>query len=170
MSVANYAWKTFKPSKYEVASIYPRRNASGYDRDARDDFKWSPLLGDTQIRLLRIHPGGPKDIISVSLRSVDLDDKPDFTAVSYSCRKQRTAYQWVRDIGKDMLARSWEQKSLQWPDISQKPETAPTESILCNGENLRITPAVQEVLTAFREERSTSEYWIDWICIHQRHV
>jgi hypothetical protein len=170
MSLTDYVWKTLKPSTHEVASVLPRSRVSGHDRVARDDFKWSPLLSDTQIRLLKINPGGPEDTVSVSLRNVDLDDKLDFTALSYTCRRQRTAYQWVRDTAKDMLIRSWKQKSLQRPNISQKPETVSTEFILCNGENLLVTPAVHEVLIALREKRSKSEYWIDGICIHQRHV
>jgi hypothetical protein len=45
-------------------------------------FVYSPL-GNDQIRLLRITPGNPEDVVSTSLATVSLLDAPPFEALSY---------------------------------------------------------------------------------------
>lgn len=134
------------------------------------DFEYSPLTGGRHIRLAKIQPGGSKDIISVSLRAVDLDDKPSFTALSYTCRKQRRGYQLGLDIAKETLTRSWKQKKFEFALPDAKPVVEYTEPILCNGGHFLVAPALHEVLKYFREKGSTREYWIDAICMHQRYA
>lgn len=133
----------------------------------RDDFKYSALASGTEIRLIRVHSGNTKDVVSVSLRTVDLEDKPIFTALSYTCRKQRRASEVGLGIAKETFARSWKEKKLKFAMPDEKPIVEYTESILCNEKNLLVTPALHEVLNYFREIGSTREYWIDAICMNQ---
>lgn len=168
MPVSDVVVNALLPSSHEWRSILPRVNSSGHDQRAQHDFSYSPLTGVLHIRLVRIHRGNAKDIISVSLRTIDLDDKPDFTALSYTWRKQRTAYQLGLDIAKESLTRSWKQKKFQFAVPDGKPVVELSEPILCNGKNVLVSPALWEVLSTFREKGSTREYWIDGICINQR--
>lgn len=130
-------------------------------------FEYRPLTGASQIRLVKIHSGSPKDIVKVSLRPVDLDEKPIFTALSYTCRKQRRASEVGLGIAKETFARSWKEKKFKFALPDGKPIVEYTEPILCNERNLLITPALHEILNYFREIESTREYWIDAICMNQ---
>lgn len=50
---------------------------------AKSTFVYPKRLSGRKIRLIRIQPGQGSDQLSVSLEEVDLDDHPDFVAISY---------------------------------------------------------------------------------------
>jgi hypothetical protein len=54
------------------------------------EYKYNPLLGPNQIRLLRLHPGTHFDQLLCSLQIASIEDAPDFEALSYVWGKPPT--------------------------------------------------------------------------------
>jgi hypothetical protein len=56
------------------------------------DVTYEPLQGPSHIRLLTLEPGSsPGSIVRCSLRCVDLGDRPEYTALSYTWKLDHTA-------------------------------------------------------------------------------
>ena len=149
-------------------------SAAGYlaalkpDGRTGHNFQYSHLEGPTSIRLLRIHPGGPEDIVSCSLRVVDLNHEPVYTALSYTWRKQRTILAAGAAIAKETIVASVKKRKYT-PSLPElKPPVELSELIHCDGKDLFVSPALHEILQSFRDKGTSREYWIDGICMNQR--
>lgn len=51
-------------------------------------YRYQRISGKTSIRLLELSPGLPRDILTVGIEEVDLEDKPSFEALSYEWREK----------------------------------------------------------------------------------
>lgn len=68
-----------------------------------------PPLKGTSIRLLTVAPGNANDILHCSLRVVDLDARPTYTAISYSWEKGQDAGESWSGLASDLRKQiSWE--------------------------------------------------------------
>src|SRR6195952_2236446 len=63
--------------------------------------EYTSLPGPSWIRLLNIEPGKPGSILRGSLRPVDLDEDPNYTALSYTWKQDPTLWQATISMAKD---------------------------------------------------------------------
>ncbi|KAF4944902.1 hypothetical protein FSARC_14548 [Fusarium sarcochroum] len=120
------------------------------------------------IRLLRIAAGGDGETIRCSLRAVNLDDNPTYTALSYAWRKHYTTIKSTAWMFWDMIQAGYRDEQMRWSSPNDEPVARPTKTIICNGGKLMIHANLYDGLLSFRRTRSTSEeYWMDAICINQ---
>ena len=111
----------------------------------KDVYSSLPLLKSTSIRLLRIHPQAEVDNIHCSLESVELSDKPQYVALSYT---------WGAPTPQAALEGMSDER--RFP-------------IICNEQELRVTENLFCFLrhTVRKEIAIRGRWWIDAICINQ---
>lgn len=100
-------------------------------------YKYEPLRGPDDIRLLDIHPGAAEDPIVISLRAASLSENPDFEALSYVWGDP-TATREVLCRGKND-----------------------------NGATLGVTANLFDALAQLRRPDRPRALWADAVCIHQ---
>ncbi|KAH8627395.1 hypothetical protein IG631_17163 [Alternaria alternata] len=132
------------------------------------DIEYQSLPGPTWIRLLKIEAASSSTIIRCSLRQIDLDSKPNYTALSYTWNQDTT---WLRAAY--FLIKSAIKDYRQGKDVKIKPmqntnELKRSHMVICNGRVTKIHPNMYNALVQLRR-RSVGEYWIDAICINQRY-
>lgn len=132
------------------------------------DTEYQPLPGPTWIRLLKIEAASSSTIIRCSLRQIDLDSKPIYTALSYTWNQDTT---WLRAAY--FLIKSAIKDYRQGKDVKIKPtqntsELKRSHMVICNGRVTKIHPNMYNALVQLRR-RSAGEYWIDAICVNQRY-
>ncbi|KAH9228571.1 hypothetical protein K456DRAFT_1900377 [Colletotrichum gloeosporioides 23] len=115
-------------------------------------YQYRPLSGPRCTRVIRLHPGTTKDpscLLSCDLVEIDLDDPPEYLALSYT---------WKGETPSEPLAIG----------------NARGNTSQAAGSQLLITPNCAAALTAFRKSlrrlinrRKSLTLWIDAICIDQ---
>ncbi|KAI4913049.1 uncharacterized protein J4E92_009921 [Alternaria infectoria] len=157
-----------------------------------ESYTYESLPMPSSIRILQIDPGAPSDPITCHFRIVNLDDRPSFTALSYSWQMDpslatnvvyplllwRTIpvislpYEWLTKIllgGDNGIDDVW-QRFLQevegrWADYNKGKE-GDEKPIFCDGKKIMIHANLYEAMVRLRCLRPT-EYWIDAVCINQ---
>ena len=134
------------------------------------DVTYKPLQSPSHIRLLTLEPGSsPGSIIRCSMRCVDLDDRPEYTALSYTWKLDHTVLS-----GGYAMAKSYAKTFLRGGDprfeISQDTgEIRLSKEIVCDGNVIKISPNLYNALVQLRRKRA-GDYWVDTICINQKYV
>ena len=145
----------------------------------------------SSIRILQIDPGAPSDPITCHFRVVNLDESPNFTALSYSWQKDTSllrtnisrkggiigpAYGFYKEVAKGILGcnnsvdDAWptvvQQTEQMWENYS-KGNVGDAKLIFCDGKKMMIQANLYEAMVRLRRLRPTN-YWIDAICINQQ--
>jgi hypothetical protein len=131
---------------------------------------YEPLQGPANIRLLTLEPGSsPGSIIRCSLRCVDLGDRPEYTALSYTWNLDHTllsgSYALAKSYAKTFLR--GEEPRMEIPQDTGEPKCS--KEIVCDGNVIRISPNLYNALVQLRRKRA-GDYWVDAICINQKYV
>lgn len=161
-------------SKYGTESVKRRWQQGSVLRKSKELFligatetTYEPLRGPSYIRLLKLEPASPGSILRCSLRQVNLNDKPTYTALSYTWKQDPTllgaCYSMVKNVVKTFL-RGDEVKV----DVPQDTgDLNRSKDIICNGKVTKIFPNLYNALVQLRRGRP-GEYWIDALSINQR--
>ncbi|KAI0006392.1 heterokaryon incompatibility protein-domain-containing protein [Xylariaceae sp. FL0662B] len=134
-----------------------------------NQYHYEPLPSPSCIRLLRIEPGSPGEMIQCSLYTVDLNARPRYTALSYSWVKDTPLSSWAADISKGMLSSIAKTVLGNFKLASQSNADEGGESpqtILCDGKSMTVYPNLYNALLQFRRS-DPGDYWIDAVCINQ---
>jgi hypothetical protein len=131
---------------------------------------YEPLQGPAHIRLLTLEPGSsPGSIVRDSMRCVDLNNEPKYTALSYTWKLDLTilggSYAMTKSYAKTFL-RGGE------PRIEIPQDTGDlkcSREIICDGKVTKISPNLYNALVQLRRKRA-GDYWIDALCINQEYV
>lgn len=110
-------------------------------------------------------------MISWSIRVVNLDENPKYTALSYTWRKQLSPLQVGASMLLEVAKASYRGKQfdMEFPDAELELRTPKT--ILCNGKKISITSNLYDALPLFRQTRpDNGECWIDAIYMNQRYL
>ncbi|KAJ3549449.1 hypothetical protein NM208_g495 [Fusarium decemcellulare] len=127
-------------------------------------FKYTSLTTDptaAPIRLLILEDGAPGDILRCHLYNADLNDMPEYEAVSYS---------WNRDVLRNRLSVmiSMLVPGLDWQEHSVEVASGSASRLLvCDGRVLMIQSNLYDFLVRLRAQRRGCALWIDAICINQ---
>ncbi|KAI1855263.1 hypothetical protein JX265_006594 [Neoarthrinium moseri] len=140
-----------------------------------DPFSYTPLPLPSSIRLLKIEPGSPTDIVRCSIRSVDLKKPPSFTALSYSWMEDKLWSVRGRDAVFEKLSGLFLRAQMRWkiPQLLNASDTdggrglPTTQTIFCNGMSVKVHASLYSALLQLRKCRVDEEYWIDAICMNQ---
>ncbi|KAI1495885.1 heterokaryon incompatibility protein-domain-containing protein [Biscogniauxia marginata] len=126
-------------------------------------FHYSPLPNSTSwIRLVKLEPGDSAKMIRCSLHPVNLDERPKYTALSYSWRKDKD---WVD--GASLAARGlWSSLKDDGESFWGENREERTRPIFCDGKNMEIYPNLHNALLQLRRTQP-GYYWIDAVCINQ---
>jgi hypothetical protein len=103
-------------------------------------YLYGTLPTRSSIRILKLHPGPPypnPELVALSIEVVDLDDEPDFEAVSYT---------WYHPSPGN---------SIEWSDIT------------ANGQRMQLTAELKYMFKHLRHAKETRNLWVDAICINQ---
>ncbi|KAF2127107.1 hypothetical protein P153DRAFT_296025 [Dothidotthia symphoricarpi CBS 119687] len=110
--------------------------------DSTNQYQYSRLnykLGQ-QIRLVDVLPGKRSDPVRCEMLHVNLDDDPDYEAVSYT---------WATEEGDDSKS-----KIIYFP----------------NDESIQVTKNCEAVFRQLRGRRLARRFWVDAVCIDQNNV
>ncbi|KAI1121701.1 heterokaryon incompatibility protein-domain-containing protein [Nemania abortiva] len=163
-SVASATIKSLKPSwkKY-----WDERTHAKHDKQLsaiKNPLTYTPLPRPSCIRLLTIWPGERADAIYCSLRVVDLDQRPRYTALSYTWELgaswKSTTYNFFRlsamgEQGNDSKAEGL---------VGVADETK--KKIICNNQVAEVQPNLYSCLLQLRQTQP-GDYWIDAFCMNQ---
>ncbi|KAI1261723.1 hypothetical protein F5Y18DRAFT_191235 [Xylariaceae sp. FL1019] len=150
-SLASPAIKALGPS---VKRYWSERTHKSNDKQLSgitNPLTYTPLPRASCIRLLTIWPGEIADILYCTLRVVDLEDHPNFIALSYTWSQDAswtsTSYNLLREAwsggqGSDPLAHSL----VDQPDETKK-------RIICNHQVAEIQPNLYNCLLHLRQAR-----------------
>ena len=170
-------------SSFGVTNILQRMRSESYTYES--------LPMPSSIRILRIDPGASSDPITCHFRIVNLDDRPSFTALSYSWQKDPALVTdimfkglltvpftaWIyKELAKALLGGNnsiddvWQRflrdAEGRWTDYN-KGEEGDAKPLFCDGRKIMIHANLYEAMARLRCLRPT-EYWIDAVCINQQ--
>ncbi|KAH8691727.1 heterokaryon incompatibility protein-domain-containing protein [Phaeosphaeriaceae sp. PMI808] len=117
---------------------------------SRRNYRYRPLKGYLEFRLLELKPGEKKDPLICSLEHFDLSNPISGPDSNYS---------WPHSLG--CRTPSYEAMSYVWGPAPR------SEPIRCNGKILNITPSLNNALRRIRKPSDTIRVWADGICIDQ---
>jgi hypothetical protein len=125
-------------------------------------------LNDTknEIRLLELLPGLKSQSLQCNLKVASLDDKPTYTALSYTWGEpiRRTASLWsYRGIFQYMRQLLWSLQGVFWKFCWSRPIT-----IYVNGLPLVVSPNLVSALHYLRDSKKPLLLWADAVCINQK--
>lgn len=128
---------------------------------------YSLLPLPTSIRLLTIHPGNAGSKLRCSLHTVDLEDGPEYKALSYSWMKDQSPIQKYQNLSTNgfIQAQDFTEAILDTEESSNASKETP-RAILCNGKPMKVYPNLYDALIQLRSS-SSGDYWIDAVCINQ---
>ncbi|KAH7414564.1 heterokaryon incompatibility protein-domain-containing protein [Phaeosphaeria sp. MPI-PUGE-AT-0046c] len=131
------------------------------------DVTYEPLQGPSHIRILTLEPGpSPASIIRCSMRHVDLRDRPEYTALSYTWKLDHTlisaSYAMAKSYAKTFLHGG--EPHIEIPQDTG--DLKASKEIICNGKVTKIYPNLYNALVQLRRKRA-GDYWIDALCINQ---
>lgn len=130
------------------------------------ELRYAPLPGPTWIRLLSVEPNGVGAVLRCSLRLVNLDQSPEFTALSYTWTKDLEWGRGLRSVAKDAIWKYMNGQRVNFNLMDHAPKQD-TKVIVCNGEPIKVLVNLYDALLQLRR-RESAEYWIDAICVDQR--
>ena len=136
------------------------------------EYRYEPLKGHREIRLVRINPRASVDaILQCSLETVSLDVVPSYTALSYTWGSP------FSDESKDQPLTSPQIKFEAFAKTRSEHKTLTRDQhvpnftrILLNGRSIYVTRNLADALYQFSEMRSNHLFWIDAMCINQASV
>ncbi|KAB8236834.1 Ankyrin and HET domain protein [Aspergillus alliaceus] len=102
-------------------------------RESRGLYKYEPLPTSTSIRLIRVNSKDPDGTVHVQLKTVDLNDRPWYNAVSYTWGNPHTELPHVQDAH---------------AAYSQKYPPEHREPIIANGQILYVSRSAYDVLAS----------------------
>ncbi|KAF2822682.1 hypothetical protein CC86DRAFT_458461 [Ophiobolus disseminans] len=165
----------------------------------RSNYEYEPLPSESCIRLLNIEPAPATAMIRCSLRIVNLDDDPSYTALSYSWKKDYALdamldqlghglkywmlyykYKWrAISLLKDQVhpqdvisQKQWSKKAQRFSEGIKAMADEPDSKkmvIHCNGKPMRIHPNLFDALSRLRNG-TPGDYWVDALCINQQDI
>ncbi|KAF4564790.1 hypothetical protein EYR40_010961 [Pleurotus pulmonarius] len=153
LAIATGATATFYPTYKSHTFTLPTSRASEtlYSQVPLDRTR-------NQIRLLSLHPGRQSSTLQCTLRVTSLDDKPPFTALSYTWGEpiRRSTSLWsFRGIFQYL-------RGLWWTLFRRDP------LIDVNGVPFSIKYNLGSALQSLRHEEEEKVLWIDALCINQQ--
>ncbi|KAK0099387.1 hypothetical protein ONS95_003539 [Cadophora gregata] len=141
-----------KPEKADPFVEEPTKNFDEIDRvynEAPGDYKYKPIKGQNCIRLVELLPADPTEIIRIRVSSADLDENPDYEALSY---------EWgFRTITKSSSVGIFKVST----------EFTYFRNILCDGLRMQIMDSLHGLLLRLRDVSKSLILWTDAICINQ---
>lgn len=123
--------------------------------------RYTALPGPSWTRLLKIEAGPSSSVVYCSLRQVDLDRQPKYTALSYTWREDHTKSSFAYAAAKSVLRPEEELDDCARSLVYSK-------EIVCDGKVIKIYPNLYNALVQLRQ-KSSGEYWIDALCINQKY-
>ncbi|KAI3316672.1 heterokaryon incompatibility protein-domain-containing protein [Xylariaceae sp. AK1471] len=163
-AVASTTIKSLRPS---VKKYWHDRAHAKQDKQLSaitNPLTYTPLPRPSCIRILKIWPGEFADVMYCSLRVVDLEEHPRFTALSYTWELgaswKSTTYKILRPSWMGGQDNDSQDESL----VGMADETK--KKIICNNQVAEIQPNLYSCLLQLRQTRP-GDYWIDAICIDQ---
>jgi hypothetical protein len=155
-------------------------------------YEYEPLPSPSHIRLIKVEAAAASDPIHCSLQIVDLNNKPAFSALSYSWEEDKSLASLLRKPGKFLSQYgkwaetqnkntkmgqrdpvSVEELSIKNKEFIQEllkesssSESSNTQTIFCDGKSMAIGPNLYNALLHLRKYRPGC-YWIDAVCINQ---
>ncbi|KAH7014503.1 heterokaryon incompatibility protein-domain-containing protein [Microdochium trichocladiopsis] len=181
LNAADSATKSF--SELEVV----QKSKSAYQEWASvEPFPYEPLATPTTIRLLKLEPSremqkaqkagktlsgdahDDDDDVHFTMAQAELDRNPQFTALSYTWRQQRSSLgTWTR-WGYESLAELLKEKPVHYelPDADEE-ELRASRKVTCNGRTMKVFENLYEALKQLRRNRPGEWFWIDAVCMNQ---
>lgn len=125
-------------------------------------------------------------MVDCSLFTVDLDENPQYAALSYSWKRDEHWTPSVTDVFRAALASAkekfWDRPKLKygWSEfdigkdesfglylmLEKERESEHMKTIMCDGKRMEVYPNLYEALLQLRQSHP-GDYWIDAICINQ---
>jgi len=134
-------------------------------------FPYEPLPTTTSIRVIRLNPLARGALNSaeshLDMRVVDLEDCPEFAALSYTWGTQHLVTQFASGARKVL----YRILSGHEPTISafrefQHPEIG--RRVWCNGERIEVGDNLDAALRELQKKMPGGWLWVDALCINQR--
>ena len=151
-----------------------------------EPYLYEALPTPTSIRLLKLEPskamqkaaksgkamsGDPyhdDDDVAFVMQTVELDRKPQFTALSYTWRRQRSQITaWTKWSYKAFI-QLVNDRPLDDSPPDPDDDLRATRRVTCNGRGMMIFENLFEALKQLRRGRPDEWLWIDAVCMNQR--
>jgi hypothetical protein len=134
-------------------------NVAPQEYDYTDDREFYKLLeiGKPATRVVELLPGEAMDKLECTLRTINLDEPPQYEALSYTWKE--TTFDWPVD---DRWTSAQGQDLRDVCDVRVPIYIAETNSIISIGSGLR------DALRCLRHPKKTILVWADQICINQK--
>ena len=129
----------------------PKRDFETIDRtffNADVKYKYEPITEPNSVRLLKLLPGEPSEIIRIELFTAALDSGTEYEALSYSWGIPRMAPSTTGSFRVDI-------------------ELIFSHHILCDKKQMLVTESLYRLLLQIRHQTKTRILWNDAICINQ---
>ena len=135
-------------------------------------YRYEPLRGHREIRLIKIHPkAGVDSILQCNLETVSLDGIPSYTALSYT---------WGSPVpektdGKPLAPppayfEAFARTRSEYKALTRDQHVPDRTRILLNGRSIYVTRNLADALYQFSELACDNLFWIDAICIDQANL
>ena len=128
-----------------------------YNYSSRHELYEAAKAGRSVTRVIDLKPGKFDDKLEVALRAIDLDQKPQYEAVSYT---------WKETSG------SREQTEIA-DNESNSAEINPIDlryAVYCGEEYFAVNIGLYNALRRLRDESEIRTYWVDQLCIDQANI
>jgi hypothetical protein len=141
------------------------------------NYKYRPLPSRSSIRLLQLDPSLDRSVVRCSLKTYELHNVPNFSALSYTWGDWQTP---IPAVGLELgtaAARlnqpSSVEKDVKYSNVQRKLDYAKgTHPVICDGQVLKVTSNLRDALrmlvksiTAQSTPVMPRYYWIDALCI-----
>lgn len=135
-----------------------------------EDYPYEPLPSASSIHLLKVEQSAEGEDVYCTMRAVDLDRRPRYTALSYTWRQQKSAVLVGAKFFFDTLLADIKGQAPNdtIPDLDA--DLKATNWIWCNGQRIKIYQNLYEALCQLKKTRAGDWYWIDAICMNQKYV
>ncbi|KXJ89561.1 heterokaryon incompatibility protein-domain-containing protein [Microdochium bolleyi] len=146
---------------------------------------YEPLPTQTSIRLLKLEPSkamqkaakagktvsgdarDDDDDVRFVMLTVELDRNPQFTALSYTWRRQRSQFTAWRRWASESFMQLVQDKPVDFSVPDPDDELRATRKVTCNGHEMMVFDNLFEALKQLRRGRPGEWLWIDAVCMNQ---